>query len=73
MKIEAYLRPFTWDNGDIKLECHVDFSEGDKSVGLGCSACLCYAFIGETEISEYLAPAVIKQIEDDACFYFSER
>jgi hypothetical protein len=69
MKIESYLRGFDWG----PFECHVDFTPADPSTGADAGACLYYALINGTDVSDYLAATVINQIEEAACSRFSEK
>lgn len=66
MKIESYLRLFTWG----PFECYLEFLEGDRRFDLDASACLYYALVNGTDVSDYLDPDVVKQIEGDACSRF---
>jgi hypothetical protein len=67
----AYLESFTWTDGTLTLECFVDYSPADPTVGLTASAWLCHAYLGAVDLSEYLADGIVQQIEEGACLRFS--
>lgn len=54
-----------------KLDCYIDYAAPDKSTGYNGAAYLIHAFAGGVDIIDYLAPHVIKTIESEALWCYS--
>ncbi len=67
----AYLEPFTWVDGDVTLECFVDYFAPDESVGYTGGAQLCHAYHAGVDLLCYLDDGIIEMIERRACSHLS--
>lgn len=69
-----YLARFEHWIDDVLIICWLDFEAGDASVGMGSSAWLVHAYIGDSgmDVAELLADHVVETLEREAAHYLSE-
>ncbi len=68
------LHGFEYWYGDVLLNCWLEFEPADRSVGLGASAWLVHAYVGDSgaDIVELLRQSAVERIEEAAVEYFEE-
>lgn len=70
----SYLTRFEYWIGDVQLDCFMDYEAGDDSVGMGASAWLVHAYVGDSgmDVAELLLDSVVASIESAAAAAIEE-
>lgn len=69
-----YLTRFEHWIDDVQLICWMDYEAGNPSVGMGSSAWLVHAYVGDSgmDVAELLSDHVVAKLETEAACYLSE-
>ncbi len=69
-----YLTRFDYWLDDVHFVCWMDYEAGDDSVGMGASAWLVHAYVGDSgmDVAELLLDSVVASIESAAAAAIEE-
>lgn len=70
----SYLIRFEYWLDDVRFDCFMDYEAGDDSVGMGASAWLVHAYVGDSgmDVAELLLDSVVASIEATAAAAIEE-